>query len=134
LRYFGAVYLLYLAFKSFQSACSKNTLVLPSGEIGSFRKNYLKGLLIHLTNPKAILFFASLYSLGIPSSAKPAELASVILAVGVLSCTIFLGYAVLFSSAMASNIYLKSKVVFESLFAVFFGVASIRILTSDLGK
>jgi len=134
LRYFGAVYLLYLAFRSLQSACSKNKLVLPSSQINSIRKNYFKGLLIHLTNPKAILFFASLYSLGVPSSAKPFELVSVIVSVGVLSGFIFLGYAILFSSAAASNVYLKSKVAFETIFAIFFGIASARLLVSDLGK
>jgi len=134
LRYCGALYLLYLAFKSLRSAFSSTTLELPSNEIATAKGNYIKGLLIHLTNPKAILFFGALYSIGIPATAKPIELLSVILAVGSVSSLVFLGYAILFSNRLARQIYLKSKVVFESVFSLFFGVASFKLLTSEIGK
>jgi|TARA_B110000090_G_C13174551_1_gene366775 threonine efflux protein len=134
LRYCGALYLLYLAFKSLRSAFSSSQLTLPENHSASARENYFRGLLIHLTNPKAILFFGSLYSIGVPATAQPIALLSVILAVGVVSSFIFLGYAVLFSNGTARRIYLKSKVVFESIFSLFFGVAGFKLLTSEIGK
>jgi len=134
LRYLGALYLLFLAFKSIRSAFSGSQLALSLNHMSSFKKNYRKGLLLHLTNPKAILFFGALYSLGVPAEANPVDLALVIVSVGVLSSVIFLGYTILFSSATATKIYLKSKVIFESVFALFFSVASFKLLTSELGK
>ena len=134
LRYCGALYLLYLAFKSLRSAFSSTQLTLPENKTETAGGNYFRGLLIHLTNPKAILFFGSLYSLGVPANAQPIELLAVILAVGVVSSFIFLGYAVLFSNVTARCIYLRSKVVFESIFSLFFGVAGFKLLTSELGK
>jgi threonine efflux protein len=134
LRYSGALYLLYLAFKSLRSAFSSLQLSLPENQPATAGENYLRGLLIHLTNPKAILFFGSLYSIGVPATAQPIELLSVILAVGMVSSFIFLGYAVLFSNDTARHIYLKSKVVFESIFSLFFSVAGFKLLTSEIGK
>jgi threonine/homoserine/homoserine lactone efflux protein len=134
LRYCGALYLLYLAFKSLRSAFSSAPLNLPKNQTTTAMGNYFKGLLIHLTNPKAILFFGALYSIGVPATAKPIELLSVILAVGSVSSLVFLGYAVLFSNRGIRQIYLKSKVAFESVFALFFGVASFKLLASEVGK
>jgi threonine efflux protein len=136
LRYCGALYLLYLAFKSLRSAFSSSQLTLPENysATATAKENYFRGLLIHLTNPKAILFFGSLYSIGVPATAQPIALLSVILAVGVVSSFIFLGYAFLFSNGTARRIYLKSKVVFESIFSLFFGVAGFKLLTSEIGK
>lgn len=134
LRYCGALYLLYLAFKSLRSAFGSTPLNLPNSKTVTVRGNYFKGLLIHLTNPKAILFFSALYSIGVPSTAKPIELLSVILVVGAVSLSIFLGYAVLFSNKVARQVYLKSKVVFESVSALFFGVVGFKLLTSEIVK
>lgn len=134
LKYCGALYLLYLAFKSLRSAFSSTQLNLPKNKAVTLKENYFKGLLIHLTNPKAILFFGSLYSIGVPATAQPIELISIILVVGAVSLSIFLGYAVLFSNSVARKVYLKSKVVFESVFALFFGVVAFKLLTSEIAK
>ncbi|PRY78308.1 threonine/homoserine/homoserine lactone efflux protein [Yoonia maritima] len=80
-RYFGAAYLLFLAYKSARSALSKSDIKLKLVG-GASLKLFRKGLLLHLTNPKAILFFGSLYSLGIPVNASVTDLGVVIIAVG----------------------------------------------------
>lgn len=134
MRYCGAAYLIYLSQKSLRSAIGTSKLTLSQSHPTTLSNVYFKGLLIHLTNPKAILFFASLYSIGIPSTAQTSDLISVIISVGMLSSCVFLGYAFLFSNYRARNIYLKSKVIFECTFAAFFGFAGIKILTGDITK
>ncbi|NIY85159.1 LysE family translocator [Vibrio hepatarius] len=134
LRYCGAFYLLYLALKSLRSASSVVPLNLPKTQVGTEKGSYFHGLLIHITNPKAILFFGALYSIGVPPTATPLELLSVILVVGTVSSLVFFGYAFLFSHERVRQIYLKSKVFFESVFALFFGAASIKLLVSEAGK
>ncbi|WP_311567862.1 LysE family translocator [Photobacterium arenosum] len=91
LRYCGALYLLYLAWKSLRSAFQSASLELPDSQISTVKGNYVKGLLIHLTNPKAVLFFGALYSMGVPAAAGSADLISVILVVGVVSSSVFSG-------------------------------------------
>ena len=129
MRYIGAAYLIYLSLKSLRSAFAKPVLSLLQSHSVTLSSAYFKGLFIHLSNPKAILFFTSLYSVGVPANVNTSELISVVFLVGLLSSVVFLSYAVLFSNAVARHIYLKSKVVLECTFAAFFGAASIAIFT-----
>ena len=99
---------------------------------GSLNSLYTKGLTLHLTNPKAVLFFGSLYAIGIPATATPSDLVTVILAVGALSFTVFHGYALIFSTPVMTRLYVRMRRWFEAAFAVGFGIAGFKILTSRL--
>ena len=131
IRYFGAAYLMFLAYRAARSAFSGKDLAIRSF-LGSKRSLYTKGLALHLTNPKAILFFGSLFSLGIPPGTDVQQLALVIAAVGFQSLLVFHGYALLFSSQAMTRIYLKLRRWFEAAFAIGFGAASIKVLTTKI--
>jgi len=133
IRYAGAVYLLYLSYRSIRSAMASASNEPAATFVADYRVAYMRGLLIHLTNPKAILFFGALYSLALPAGIEPSGLLSVIFFVGVISAGIFLGYACLFSSAAIRRCYVQSKRLFETAFAILFGFAGIKILFSRLG-
>lgn len=130
-RYVGAAYLIFLAFKSAKSALSKKQLKTKNitGSIGTI---FSKGLALHITNPKAILFFGSLYAIGMPADATWLQLLTVILSVGLQSMIVFHGYAFLFSTQSATRIYIKLRRWFEALFSIGFGAAGIKILTARL--
>ena len=110
LRYAGALYLIYLSYRSLRSAMTPSETVVTSPGVGSYGVAYIRGLLIHLTNPKAILFFAALYSLAVPQATGFTGLVSVILFVGVISSIIFLGYAVLFATNAIRQYYVLSLI------------------------
>lgn len=129
LRYFGAGYLLFLAYKAARSALSPKALATRNFG-GSARRVFAKGLALHLTNPKAILFFGSLYSLGVPPGTGFGPLALVIMSVWVQSLIVFHAYALLFSSDRMTRLYLRTRRWFEGVFAVGFGAAGVKILTS----
>lgn len=135
MRYFGAAYLMYLAFKSARSALSSKDIAVKT-MVGSPQNLFAKGLLLHVTNPKAILFFGSLYSLGIPAGSSFYDLVIVIViviaAVGTLSFLMLHGYALLFSSQVMTRLYLRSRRWFEGAFSIGFGMASLKILTARL--
>ena len=128
-RYFGAAYLMYLAFKAARSAISTKEIDVKA-VTGSKATLFTKGLLLHVTNPKAILFFGSLYSLGVPSGATMGQLTLVILAVGTQSFFVFHGYALLFSSKAMTALYLRLRRWFEGAFSIGFGLASVKILAA----
>ncbi|MFC3676675.1 LysE family translocator [Ferrovibrio xuzhouensis] len=137
LRWFGAGYLIFLAVKSARSALKPGEpalrgLGLHNGGQTSLKRMYLSGLALHLTNPKAILFFGALYAVGVPAGATPADLATVILAIGAQSTLVFHGYALLFSSAPVARGYLRLRRWFEGAFAIGFGYAGVKILTARL--
>jgi len=131
LKYVGATYLIYLAMKSASSALKsdkriEHTIVTSKGA-------YSKGLALHLTNPKAVLFYGSLYAIGIPTGTSITGLVVVVLVLGILACITFLGYAMLFSSPPLVTAYMKLRRVFESIFALMFGIAGLKIFTSRIG-
>ncbi len=132
MRYFGACYLLFLAYKSARSAFTQSSTNIQGFRVPSAKVAYTKGLALHLTNPKAILFFGSLFSIGVPSGTSLEGLAMVIVAVGLQSFLIFHGYAILFSSATMTAGYAKLRRWFEAAFAVAFGIAGLKILTARL--
>lgn len=134
MRYLGAAYLLFLAYKSLRSALRGGTVVINAGSASRYRTAYLKGLLIHLTNPKAILFFGSLYSLGVSPEATALDLLKVILTVGCVSTCVFMGYALLFSLASVRHVYAKSRRVFESVLAMLFGWAAVKVLMRNVAN
>lgn len=129
-RYFGACYLLFLAFKSARSALNSKPAKAQGINAPTPRAAYVKGVMLHLTNPKAVLFFGSLYSIGLPPNSSPEELGIVIAAVGTLSTLVFHSYALIFSNARITAGYAKLRRWFEAGFAAVFGYVGFKILTT----
>ncbi len=132
IRYFGAGYLMFLAFKSARSALMPGAMDTKGLGISSARHAFGKGLVLHLTNPKAVLFFGSLFAVGVPADASPEQLLTVIASVGLQSALIFHGYAVLFSSRPMVMGYMRLRRWFEGIFAIAFAAASFKVLTSRI--
>ncbi|WP_340149465.1 LysE family translocator [uncultured Sneathiella sp.] len=133
IRYIGAGYLLYLAVKSARAALSRAPMAQSRLTVTSYGAAYRRGLTLHLTNPKAVLFFGSLYSVGVPAQVPPAALLVIIGSVALLGAVIFFGYALIFSSAPMVAAYTRLRRWFEGVFAVVFAFAGFKILTARLG-
>ena len=131
LRYLGAYYLLFLAYKSARSAFSKSDDFNAQIKIKSAKSAYFKGLALHLTNPKPILFFGSLFAIGVPQHSSVSALVIIIAAIAVQNIIVFHGYALLFSSRKIVAGYTKLRRWFESAFAFMFGAAGIKILATE---
>lgn len=131
-RYCGAAYLMFLGVKSARSALNPRELKTRTLESSSRARAYRKGLMLHMVNPKAILFFGSIYSLGVPPDASPLDLFTVFALVGVISLVSFHSWAILFSSPAMVRGYMRFRRWFEGVFALGFGAASLRVLTAKL--
>ena len=59
MKYIGAAYLIYLGIKLWQSPVTK--LDTSSKTVGNIKIQFLEGLTIQLTNPKAVFFFMSIF-------------------------------------------------------------------------
>lgn len=130
-RYLGAAYLIWLGIKSARSALGSRPIAARA-MTGSRGRLYARGLALHLTNPKAILFFGALYSIAIPAGTPASALVVVILAVFAQSLVIFHGWALLFSIPAMTRTYLRLRRGFEAAFALSFGALGLRILTARL--
>lgn len=129
IRYAGAAYLLYLAFKSFKSALRPKAVTIAPQ---SNERLFLKGFLIHLTNPKAILAWGAIYAIALPQGADSALVWNLFAMLVLTSMLVFVGYGVLFSHPAIARGYLASKRWFDGVFALLFGAASLKILTARL--
>ena len=127
-RYAGAAYLLYLAIKSLRSFW-RGAAVSPKDAPTSNRL-FLRGLLLHLTNPKAILSWGSVYAIALAPGADASAVWVLFCVLIAASVCIFFGYALLFSTARISSAYARSRRWFELGFGALFGGASLKILTT----
>ncbi|MFM0592520.1 LysE family translocator [Paraburkholderia dilworthii] len=127
----GGLYLLWLGFKSARSAFSASAL--PAN---ATRRNeppqrlYLRGLLLHLTNPKAILVWLSIVSLAVSPAGGTSHTLPVLLGCMCIGVSVFSSYAVLFSTASARRIYLAIRRWLDGSLAIMFGIAGLKMLTS----
>ncbi len=126
-RYAGALYLLYLAAKSLRSAFQGGGIApVKTGGAGGF---FRRGLFLHLTNPKAVLGWGSIYAIALAPESGASAVWILFGSLLMCSMTMFCGYAILFSTAMISRGYARTKRWFEFVFGVLFGAASIKLLT-----
>jgi threonine efflux protein len=132
LKIFGGCYLLWLAFKSGRSALRPASSTASSANVDlSLRRLYSRGLLMHLTNPKAILVWISVVALAAPAhgGGAPHMLTTVAgcLAIGI---AVFGSYAALFSTPFARRAYTSMRRWLDGGLAVVFGFAGLKLLTS----
>ncbi|MCA8892448.1 LysE family translocator [Hyphomonas sp.] len=127
----GGLYLLFLAFKAFRSASRKASSDAPEAAPApvSHSRQYLRGLLLHLTNPKAPLVWMATLSVGAASTAPPAFLFTAVTVCAFAGTAIFVGYACLFSTRSAVAAYRKMRRPFDIVIGTLFGAAGIRLLT-----
>lgn len=132
IRYIGVAYLCWLAFKALRRAVHPAGAAFGTPFSGTYRRLFAKGAAVHLTNPKAILSWASIYAIVAPPDATPATLFGYFGLLYAASIMIFIGYALLFSSPRMVRAYGKTQRWFDLAFAGFFGLASYKTLTARL--
>lgn len=126
----GGLYLLFLAWKSARSA-----LTAQNGELNSIapaRKAmfYSRGVLLHLSNPKAVLGWVAIMALGLRPDAPSHTLLTIIVGCAILGLTVNVGYAMLFSTGVLGRAYQKFSKWIEGALALVFGYAGLRLLLS----
>ena len=134
LRYGGAAYLMWLALKSLRSALSSPDKGLSGFRVqsGDLTRVFIKASLIHLTNPKAILAWGSIYAIILPATATPAQVFGLFGFLYSGSAFTFLLYSVIFSTPAMVRAYARAKRWFEFTFAGFFGYASLKVFTAQI--
>ena len=127
LKIAGGAYLLCLAWKSARAALIAAPL-RPAGGARGAGAHYRRGMLLHLTNPKAILGWIALIALGVQPDAPAHQLAAIIAGCAVLGLCVNLGYAMLFSTPLMVRAYERARRAIDGALAVIFGFAGLRLL------
>ncbi|MCM2477150.1 LysE family translocator [Rhizobium sp. CG5] len=134
LKIAGGLYLLYLAYKALRSALRKTETLPAAGSASprTLKQTFLRGYAIHLTNPKAILGWLAMISIGLPAHASIATVGFIVGGCLATGLSVFTGYALLFSTAGALAVYRRARRGIEGTMALLFGVAGVKLLTARL--
>lgn len=135
IRIFGGLYLLWMSYRAFRTAFRKapvanSETVSEATKQITGRGYYLRGLALHLTNPKAILTWIAIISIGFSEGAPLWVGAAIVIGCGLLSTGIHLLYATAFSTAPAISIYRRAANWINGVLGVFFAVVGLRLLVN----
>ena len=127
----GGLYLLWLAYKSFRAAATGGDVTATAtGNNHGWRHYFLRGLTVQMTNPKALLAWIAIMSLGLQPGAP--LIVAVVIVVGTTSLAfVFHGiYALAFSTQPMVRLYAKARRTIQVALGTFFTVAGLKLLTS----
>lgn len=131
-RWLGAAYLAWLAFMAFRNAMRPvSSQVLPDAPKG--RKNpALSGLLLQVSNPKALLFWLAIASVG--GIADAPLIVKIVFVIGacVVSFAVHGAYGLALSVAPIRLVYANARRWIEGAFGCFFIFASYRLATARI--
>ena len=132
MRYIGAAYLMFLGLKALKSAMSDKPMTQAGAKTGGLRAVFVKGMMLHITNPKAIFAWGAVFAIVVPPGSTPSDIVYTFLALITVSNVVFFGYALLFSTPAMVRGYQKLRRPFEVCFGLLFGFAGFKILTAKL--
>lgn len=133
IRIVGGAYLLYLAFQTGRSALKPGPDVAmtdPQRQPPGLGRLYRRGLLMHIGNPKAVLSWMAVMSLGLGQDASGAILPVIIAGCAFLGVIVFGGYGILFSTAPMIALYTRLRRRIEATFSALFALAGFKLLLS----
>ena len=130
-RYCCGGYLIWLAFKSLRSAMVPDAKKIS--DMQAPRGHFMAGIALHITNCKPILFFGTLFSIGMPPSTSAGELALLVIFIRLKN----LLYSSPMPSCSATNgamarAYPQARRLFACVFPALFRLAGVQTLTMCL--
>ncbi|MFZ6046986.1 LysE family translocator [Pseudomonas sp. CR3202] len=133
IKVMGGIYLLYLAMRAGRSAmapASAFTSVDAGGTTPRYLPLYRQGVLMHIGNPKAIMSWMAIMSLGLREDAPNGTLPAILGGCALLGVVIFGGYAIIFSTARMTACYTRLRRWIQGLFSALFAIAGLKLLVS----
>lgn len=133
IKVLGGLYLLYLAVRAGRSALRPIEAFTRADAPRTpprYVPLYRQGMLMHISNPKAIMSWLAIMSLGLQQGAPSGTLPTIIGGCAVLGICIFGGYALLFSTARMIAVYSRLGRWIQGLFSTLFAVAGVKLLVA----
>lgn len=132
-RVLGATLLIWLGYKAFRSAASPlapEAQGFASTEV-STGKNFLKGFAIQMTNPKSVMTWIAVLSLGMSPQAPYWVVSIIVCGTFLLSLIIHVGYAIVFSTSPMISLYLRFRRKIQAALGTVFLFAGYKVATSS---
>ncbi len=127
LKFLGGAYLLWLAYRSVLS--TKETIA-PAAKPVRKGKWFTRGLLLNLSNPKAVLAWMATLALGVGNGSSLLQVTVATSLCIILGFVIYATYSMVFSTASTMNIYVRLRRWVDAAVAGLFSVAGVGLIKS----
>ena len=122
----GAAYLVWFGIRLVRGS----RLALPERSMALTRSTFIRafrdGIVTNLSNPKSMVFYASVFSASVPAGASSATLAAVVLMVPIIAACWYGGVALFLSGQHAAAVYRKGKPLIERACGILLIVFGLR--------
>jgi threonine efflux protein len=127
----GALYMLFLAWRLGRSAFYNIDLVVAAAATPapSLPLSFMRGYLIHLTNPKALLTWMAIMALGLKATMPTAAIVAMVIGCLMVSLSVNSCYALLFSTDTVVRGYRKVHRGVHIVLSAFFIFAAFKLAT-----
>jgi threonine/homoserine/homoserine lactone efflux protein len=130
LKIAGGLYLFWLAWRSARAAMRKGDLPPAIAAPRGLGRLFVRGYLMHITNPKAILGWAATMTLALRVGEAEAPMVSILGGCFAIGVGVFGSYALVFSTGAVMRGYRRVRRGAEAALSVFFAYAGFRLLTA----
>ena len=129
LRLVGAAYLLWLAYGAFKKALNPPKVEAVEVPRQANAKLFLMRMLLQVTNPKAIVFWLAIASIGATTGGGLPVIALFVLGAFVISFACHGAWGLVLSARTARSTYAKARPAIEGVLGTFFTYAAFRLAT-----
>jgi len=126
LKIAGGLYLLWLGFQSLCAARSPDTTIAARR---APRRLFWSGLMLNLSNPKAVFAWMATLSLGVGGAGQGYLL--LILLCGLIGLVNYIGWVAFFSTGLMMRAYLRGRRWIEATVGLLLGGAGVSLLRSS---
>ncbi len=131
LKVLGAAYLLWLAYQSAKSATKKEPAAKDAVDTGKW---FYRGLLLNLSNPKAVVAWMAALSMGLGAENNVTQLLALTACCMILGVANYLGHAFAFSVSGVMAVYRAFRRWIDGVVAGLFTLAGFGLLKSAFGR
>ncbi len=129
-RVCGSAYLIYLAVQLWRASFKTQSSWESPVSAPSTRNPFLVGFITNMTNPKAIAFFTSIFTLTLPPDANLATQATIVLMMAFMPIVWFGIVACVLSSPRMRGVYMRFSHWIDRLAGTCLGFFGVRLLLS----
>lgn len=132
LRLIGGLYLLWLAYGAFRKAIDPPKIRAMEVAVKSPHRLFIMGFALQVINPKAIVFWLAIASIGATEGGGPGIVALFVAGAFAISFVCHGAWAMLLSSRPIRSAYAAGRRWIEAGLGVFFTFAAFKLATSEV--
>ncbi|MCG6882928.1 MAG: LysE family translocator [Silicimonas sp.] len=130
LRMIGAAYLLYLAWGAFRKAANPPELRSAIPTLQNRARLFWAGYLMQVANPKAIVFWLAIASVGATQGGGPGIILTFVLGAWLISFLCHGAWGIFLSARPIRAAYVRARRWIEGALGIFFAFAAFKLATS----